>query len=94
MNRIERVIDRMHIPFSREVSVMEIYAYIRDFCRAEGKGPERFAWTLKKNDNVLCRDGVAVKRVGPKMGVYRGLSDGEYYHEKALFTRQEWMMPD
>ena len=91
--RFNRIIRKMAIPYDSTANVVEIYDFIFTYCKTVGKNPERFAWTLN-DDNVLCRDGEPVKRVGPKVKFYGYTSDAEYYHESRLFAREDALMPD
>ena len=62
---VVRIIDRMRIPADSLVSVMAVYDTIMDYSRQTRTAPRSHDWYLA--DGVLCVDGKALVRVGPKV---------------------------
>lgn len=82
---IERIIEKMKIPYNSPVKVMDIYNGIMDYCRENQTPPTRHAWTL--DNGVLLVDGVKLLRVAPiERRPYSAEAD---YWEGQILARQE-----
>lgn len=87
---VVRIIDRMRIPADSFVSVMAVYDSIMDYSLRTQTAPRSHDWYL--DDGVLCVDGKALVRVGPKVRpVFDAAAD---YWEGRILARQDAMMDD
>lgn len=75
-----RIIERMRIPWDSEISVMEIYDTIMNFCRENQTAPSKHTYTI--DNGCLYIDGNFTKRVGPiERPAYVFDEEAAYYAE-------------
>ena len=89
MNRIDRVIYKMKIPWDSPVNVLDVYNGILEHCRAVQHGPERIAWSIR--DGVLYADEKPLKRVGPKDRRSDYDARADYWENKILERQEQYM---
>ena len=56
-NHVISTINKMKVPFDSPVNVLDLYDAIFAHCKAEGKNPECFTWTLIDNF-LFCNDNL------------------------------------
>ena len=82
---IERIIEKMEIPFNSPVNVMDVYNGIMDYCRKNQTPPTRHIWTI--DNGVLLVDGIKLLRVAPLE--HRPFNAEADYWEGRILERQE-----
>ena len=89
---IAEIIRGMMIPWDSEISVVEIYNLIIDYCKKVRKVPRHFQWAVSERGMLTC-DGNIIARVAPLPDKFKpfGADPAADYWEGRILDRQlQW----